>query len=173
MCQRIQFDTHKETCNLSRQKGSELKPLKQTMKEVINFYETGCSSFHDDVVTLTYRIRISFSPFQTESMTLSMSLRLMYKSNKSATWTWGDVKQLFCHDQNYNLQVHYLSEWFSLVATFKSFDSKPLQYSLSKMCKNHRSIDYYFQEIRCDLLAFRKRLFNLRSLACNATRLSW
>ena len=67
---KIQFDTHKETCNLSRQKGSELKPLKQTMKEVINFYETGCSSFHDDVVTLTYRIRISFSPFQTESMTL-------------------------------------------------------------------------------------------------------
>ena len=83
--QRIQLETHKETCNLSRQKGSELKPLKQTMKEVINFYETGCSSFHDDVVTLTYRIRISFSPFQTESMTLSMSLRLMYKSNKSAT----------------------------------------------------------------------------------------
>ena len=75
----------------------------------------------------------------------------MYKSNKSATWTWGDVKQLFCHDQNYNLQVHYLSEWFSLVATFKSFDS--LLAILSKMCKNHRSIDYYFQEIRCDLLA--------------------
>jgi len=72
VCQRIQFDTHKETCNLSRQKGSELKPLKQTMKEVINFYEMtplahGTVRFsRNDVVTLTYRIKISFSLFQTE-----------------------------------------------------------------------------------------------------------